>query len=67
MVFSSRLWGGALRDDTKNGCVADYRIPKMCAIPPLVSASLNPIIPIIVQHFRMREPPTMSAPDKAYE
>ena len=39
----------------------------MCAIPPLVSASLNPIIPIIVQHFRMREPPTMSAPDKAYE
>ena len=23
-VFSSRLWGGALRDDTKNGCVADY-------------------------------------------
>ena len=23
-VFSSRLWGGALRDNTKNGCVADY-------------------------------------------
>ena len=21
---SSPLWGGALRDDTKNGCVADY-------------------------------------------
>ena len=21
---SSGLWGGALRDDTKNGCVADY-------------------------------------------
>ena len=21
---TSRLWGGALRDDTKNGCVADY-------------------------------------------
>ena len=25
-VFSSRLWGGALRDDTKNGCVADYGV-----------------------------------------
>ena len=25
-VFSSRLWGGALRDDTKNGCVADYML-----------------------------------------
>ena len=24
MVLSSRLWGGALRDDTKNGRVADY-------------------------------------------
>ena len=24
-ILSSRLWGGALRDDTKNGCVADYR------------------------------------------
>ena len=23
-ILSSRLWGGALRDDTKNGCVADY-------------------------------------------
>ena len=22
-IPSSRLWGGALRDDTKNGCVAD--------------------------------------------
>ena len=22
--FSAALWGGALRDDTKNGCVADY-------------------------------------------
>ena len=22
-VLTSRLWGGALRDDTKNGCVAD--------------------------------------------
>ena len=22
--LSSRLWGGELRDDTKNGCVADY-------------------------------------------
>ena len=22
-ILSSRLWGGALRDDTKNGCVAD--------------------------------------------
>ena len=22
---SSRLWGGVLRDDTKNGCVADYK------------------------------------------
>ena len=21
---SSRLWGGALRDDTKNGCEGDY-------------------------------------------
>ena len=26
-VFSSRWWGGALRDDTKNGCVADYSLP----------------------------------------
>ena len=23
-VFSSRSWGGALRDKTKNGCVGDY-------------------------------------------
>ena len=23
-VYSSRLWGGVLRDDTKNGCVGDY-------------------------------------------
>ena len=22
--FSSRLWGGALRDETNNGCVGDY-------------------------------------------
>ena len=22
---NSRWWGGALRDDSKNGCVADYR------------------------------------------
>ena len=22
-VVTQRLWGGALRDDTKNGCVAD--------------------------------------------
>ena len=22
-ILSSRLWGGALRDDTENGCVAD--------------------------------------------
>ena len=24
---SSPMWGGALRDDTKNGCVADYLVP----------------------------------------
>ena len=24
-VVMQRSWGGALRDDTKNGCVADYR------------------------------------------
>ena len=24
--FSSRLWGGALRDETNNGCVGDYRL-----------------------------------------
>ena len=23
-VFSSRPWGGALRDETENGCVGDY-------------------------------------------
>ena len=23
-VLRSRLWGGVLRDDTKNDCVADY-------------------------------------------
>ena len=23
LILSSRLWGGMLRDDTKNGCVAD--------------------------------------------
>ena len=23
LILSSRLWGGVLRDDTKNGCVAD--------------------------------------------
>ena len=39
----------------------------MCAIPPSVSASLNPIIPIIVEHFRIREPPTIRVSDKAYE
>lgn len=37
----------------------------MCAIPSFGSASLNPIPTI--EHFRIREPPTMSAPDKAYE
>lgn len=37
----------------------------MCAIPSFVSASLNPIPTI--EHFRIREPPTMSALDKAYE
>jgi len=26
LIFSSRWWGGALRDDTKNGCVADYSL-----------------------------------------
>ena len=25
----TQQWGGALRDDTKNGCVADYRSAKM--------------------------------------
>ena len=25
--------GGVLRDDTKNGCVADYRYRKSCIIP----------------------------------
>ena len=25
--------GGVLRDDTKNGCVADYRYHKSCIIP----------------------------------
>ena len=29
VVTQSSLWGGALRDDTKNGCVADYT--KSCA------------------------------------
>ena len=24
---SSRLWGGALRDETKNGCEGDYMSP----------------------------------------
>ena len=24
--FFYNLWGGALRDDTKNGCVADQRV-----------------------------------------
>ena len=24
VCYSAVLWGGALRDDTKNGCVADY-------------------------------------------
>ena len=23
LILSSRLWGGVLRDDTKNGCVVD--------------------------------------------
>lgn len=27
---SSRLWGGSLRDDTKNGCDGDYVLP--CAV-----------------------------------
>ena len=26
-VFSVVMWGGALRDDSKNGCVADYPDP----------------------------------------
>ena len=25
--MSSRLWGGALRDEPKNGCEGDYRTP----------------------------------------
>ena len=24
VCYTAVLWGGALRDDTKNGCVADY-------------------------------------------
>ena len=27
-VVRQHLWGGALRDDTKNGCVADYTTAK---------------------------------------
>ena len=27
---SSRLWGGALRDDTKNGCEGDYEKSGLC-------------------------------------
>ena len=34
-------------------------MPKMCAIPQLVSAPLNPIP--IVEHFRPEEPPTTLA------
>ena len=25
VCYTATKWGGALRDDTKNGCVADYR------------------------------------------
>ena len=29
---SSRLWGEALRDETKNGCEGDYPVPGSIAI-----------------------------------
>ena len=32
-ILSSRLWQGALRGDTKNGCVADY--PSISLVLPL--------------------------------
>ena len=42
-VISSRLWGGALRDDAKNGCVAEdttkpYDKSRFCA--PFVLAGV---------------------------
>ena len=29
-ILSSHLWGGALRDNTKNSCVADYLALGLC-------------------------------------
>ena len=48
-VYSSRLWGGALRDDTKNGCVGDYRDPgsksEKCKLDNPVSSFVPPLNP----------------------
>ena len=41
--------GGVLRDDTKNGCVADYRYRKSCIIP-LGGGRIN----IYFKHLRGR-------------
>ena len=47
--LSSRLWGGGLRDDTKNGCVADdtilYRKSSFCAPFVLAGVAKRPIFP----------------------
>ena len=42
---SSRLWGGALRDDTKNGCEGDYLFTHCVRNIIEKSVSIRVIIP----------------------
>ena len=37
-VLSVVTAGGALRDDTRNGCVGDYVFPRMIAVPRLIAS-----------------------------
>ena len=47
-VISSRLWGGALRDDAKNGCVAEDTILnhmiKVDSVPLLYLQGLRSVL-----------------------
>ena len=44
---SSRLWGGALRDETKNGCEGDYSCPYF--------EGFSPGTPVLLGSFHKRQ------------
>ena len=48
---SSRLWGGALRDDTKNGCEGDYLLLGINLAPDFISSlklECSPLRPVLM-------------------